>query len=215
MIYNEDCLDTLKRDLEYDYIITSPPDLDEIGYTTTPAGIEEYYRFLVSRISLFAPKNGVVTIINRDRKANGTVIRKHNIFCNAMEKSGWVLKSQRVWVRSYKANLYRYNYSFIQTFKKNASSFKGEQSIPDAFFYEIEPLENYKDNYPPELIKQFIEVYCPSEDGIIFDPFMGSGSTAIAAINSKKKYAGAEIVKEVFELSQNRLSTIYDEGSEL
>ena len=106
--------------------------LDEIGYTTTPSGIEEYYRFLVSRISLFAPKNGVVTIINRDRKANGTVIRKHNIFCNAMEKSGWVLKSQRVWVRSYKANLYRYNYSFIQTF---IHSFVRPPQVPNLYLH--------------------------------------------------------------------------------
>ena len=30
-LYIEDCLKTLKRDLKYDYIITSPPDFNELG----------------------------------------------------------------------------------------------------------------------------------------------------------------------------------------
>ena len=32
-IYNEDCLNTLDRDLEYDYVCFSPPDYDELGLT--------------------------------------------------------------------------------------------------------------------------------------------------------------------------------------
>ncbi len=54
MIYNEDCLDTLNRNLEYDYIITSPPDFDEIGADTK--NIEPYIDFLKQRFSLFNPK---------------------------------------------------------------------------------------------------------------------------------------------------------------
>ena len=47
MIYNEDCLDTLNRNLEYDYIITSPPDFDEIGVDTK--NIQHYIDFLKER----------------------------------------------------------------------------------------------------------------------------------------------------------------------
>ena len=31
VLYNEDCLETLDRGLQYHYVITSPPDFDEIG----------------------------------------------------------------------------------------------------------------------------------------------------------------------------------------
>ena len=72
MIYNEDCLDTLNRNLDYDYIITSPPDFDEIGADTK--NIQPYIDFLKERIEKFNPKGNVVTIFVSDRKAEGTVI---------------------------------------------------------------------------------------------------------------------------------------------
>ena len=53
MIYNEDCLDTLNRNLEYDYIITSPPDFDEIGADTK--NIQPYIQFLKERFEKFNP----------------------------------------------------------------------------------------------------------------------------------------------------------------
>ena len=31
MIYNEDCRKTLKRDIEYNYVLTSPPDYEELN----------------------------------------------------------------------------------------------------------------------------------------------------------------------------------------
>lgn len=40
---------------------------------------------------------------------------------------------------------------------------------------------------------------------IVFDPFMGSGSTAIAAINTKRLYLGSEIDPLHYDLSQKRL----------
>ena len=36
-LYIEDCLLTLKRDIEYDYVITSPPDYDELNKDITDA----------------------------------------------------------------------------------------------------------------------------------------------------------------------------------
>ena len=32
-IFNEDCLKTTMRDIEFDYVITSPPDYEELGLT--------------------------------------------------------------------------------------------------------------------------------------------------------------------------------------
>ena len=40
------------------------------------------------------------------------------------------------------------------------------------------------------------------------DPFVGSGSTCIAALNCDRKYLGAEIVKEVYDLAQMRIGQL-------
>jgi len=45
---------------------------------------------------------------------------------------------------------------------------------------------------------------------VVYDPFSGSGTTAVAAIASGREYLGSEINKEYFDLSQRRLSTIMD-----
>ena len=41
---------------------------------------------------------------------------------------------------------------------------------------------------------------------LIFDPCMGSGTTAVAAIETDRKYFGYELNKEVFEKCRNRIS---------
>lgn len=43
------------------------------------------------------------------------------------------------------------------------------------------------------------------EGGVILDPFMGAGSTGVAAILEKRKFIGAEIQKEYFDIAKARL----------
>jgi len=50
---------------------------------------------------------------------------------------------------------------------------------------------------------------------IVFDPFMGSGSTAIAAINTGRAYLGSEIDASHYQLAQNRMSGAGNEIREL
>ena len=44
------------------------------------------------------------------------------------------------------------------------------------------------------------------ENQIIVDPFMGSGTTGIAAINLNRKFIGIEIDKERFEIARHRIN---------
>ena len=41
---------------------------------------------------------------------------------------------------------------------------------------------------------------------VIFDPFMGSGSTGIACINTKRKFIGIEKDDKYFEIAKNRIN---------
>jgi len=43
------------------------------------------------------------------------------------------------------------------------------------------------------------------EENIILDPFMGSGTTAISALKSERKFVGYDISEEYINLAHNRI----------
>jgi DNA modification methylase len=59
--------------------------------------------------------------------------------------------------------------------------------------------------FPVELPYRLIQLYTYKDD-IILDPFIGSGSTAIAAIKSNRKYIGYDIDPEYIKLAENRIA---------
>lgn len=56
-----------------------------------------------------------------------------------------------------------------------------------------------KASYSTELVCKLIDTYFPV-DSIIYDPFIGIGTTAKACIKTGRKFIGSEIKKENFEL---------------
>ena len=58
--------------------------------------------------------------------------------------------------------------------------------------------------FPEELPFRLIQLYSFKDD-IVLDPFMGSGTTAISALKSDRKYVGYEINKEYIELAEKRI----------
>lgn len=59
--------------------------------------------------------------------------------------------------------------------------------------------------FPVELPYRLIQLYTYKGD-VILDPFMGSGSTAIAALKSDRKYVGYDIDAEYIKLAENRIA---------
>jgi len=64
--------------------------------------------------------------------------------------------------------------------------------------------------YPDQLPFDFIHCFCPP-DGIVLDPFIGSGTTALAAISLNRNYIGFDISEEYVELAKTRI--VQDIGS--
>lgn len=58
--------------------------------------------------------------------------------------------------------------------------------------------------YPDRLPFDFIQCFCP-ENGIVLDPFMGSGTTALAAKVSNRNYLGIDISQEYVDLANRRV----------
>jgi len=65
-----------------------------------------------------------------------------------------------------------------------------------------------KTNHPTQkslkLMEKIIKVHTNPND-IILDPFMGSGSTGVAAVKNNRKFIGIELEKEYFNISLERL----------
>lgn len=60
--------------------------------------------------------------------------------------------------------------------------------------------------YPVELPYRLIQLYTFAGD-IVLDPFMGSGTTAIAALQTQRKYIGYEIEPEYVRIAKSRIAS--------
>ena len=58
--------------------------------------------------------------------------------------------------------------------------------------------------FPEELIVDCIKAGCP-KDGIVLDPFMGAGTTALVARKLGRNYVGCELNPEYIIIAENRL----------
>lgn len=59
--------------------------------------------------------------------------------------------------------------------------------------------------YPVELPYRLIQLYTFEED-VVLDPFVGSGTTCIAAIQTNRKYIGYDLNKAYCDLAEQRIS---------
>lgn len=59
--------------------------------------------------------------------------------------------------------------------------------------------------FPEELIKQFI-LYFTKEGQVVFDPFLGTGSTLVASEELNRKGIGIELNKKYADISRNRVA---------
>ena len=60
-----------------------------------------------------------------------------------------------------------------------------------------------------ECLEWLIKTYT-NEGDVVLDNCMGSGTTGIASIHTKRKFIGIEIQKEIFELAKKRIEVAYD-----
>lgn len=57
---------------------------------------------------------------------------------------------------------------------------------------------------PVPLLRHLIRIFCEPH-GVILDPFLGSGSTGVAAVLEKRQFIGFEINKEYAQISKKRI----------
>lgn len=147
----------------------------------------------------------------------------HNVdaFKKSFEKY-FKLKNVIIWVKNnhgsgdLKAS-YAPKHEFILYGNKGRKFLNGKR-MEDVLFFNKTKNENHPTEKPVALLETLI---CNSsdKDALVFDGFMGSGSTCVAAINTNRKYIGFELDEEYFEIAENRInkaleSILQEEGGE-
>ncbi len=75
--------------------------------------------------------------------------------------------------------------------------------IPNVKANHIEKTE-HPCQFPVVIPQRLIKALVP-ENGVIFDPFMGSGTTGLAASIEKVRFIGSELMKEYYDIATDRI----------
>lgn len=88
---------------------------------------------------------------------------------------------------------------------------KNPGDVADFWDIPTKPSSNeHYASYNDSLIRKPILAGCP-KGGIIYDPFMGTGSTAEAALRSQRKFIGSEMSEKYLKIASDRLKPIINQ----
>ena len=148
----------------------------------------------------------------------------------ALRNDGWYLRQDIIWHRpncmteSVKDRCTKsHEYVFLLTKDKKyffdaeairePSTAKGytSKNKRDVWSIPTKPIkEAHYATFPIELIKLLVMSGCP-KGGLVLDPFIGVGTTAIVASQLERDYVGIDLNSEYIEIANNRiLNTIKD-----
>lgn len=216
-----DCLELMKElpDKSIDLIVTDPPYLID----TNGAGLykqkdKQYVKELVNikdgfstqildemcrvmkkiNIYLFCSQKQIIPLLDyfvKDKKCNYNLLCWHKT--NPVPACG---------------NKYLTDTEYILFFREKGVKIYGEFNTK--FTYYVTPL-NQKDKKmyghptikPLEIVKNFI-VNSSNECDVILDPFMGSGTTAVACVLTGRHYIGYELDPEYYDIACKRLDEV-------
>ena len=214
-IYNEDCLEGMKRipDGCVDLIVTDPPYL--MNYKTGRRK-DKTHRF--NDVILNDDNEQLITDyvkecyrIMKDDTAMYLFCSSHKVdfFKKELEKV-FSIKNMIIWVKNNHTagdleSAFGRKYEIVFLVNKGQRKFNGERLTDIWEFPKVSSDGQLHQNQKPiELIKRCIEKHSNVGD-VVFDGFMGSGTTAAAALDTNRNYIGFELDEYYFNVAEKRL----------
>lgn len=187
-------------------IILHPPDISMTEYD-----VPSYLNFLKEIYNSCWDKldeSGVMVSITTDRRMNGIFAKHAEVMKLMVDRK---LFDYKIWAKTLKVNFFVPTFAhclFYAKGKKHTNN-KVTEFAPDVWLIDKEPINGYpgKDNFPSKLINQIILNLSNSED-LIFDPFVGSGTTAVCAKKNNRSYIGFDLNQAFIHLAFARLSSV-------
>lgn len=145
----------------------------------------------------------------------------------ALQDDGWILRSEIIWEKpnampeSVRDRVSRsFEYIFMLTRNKkyhyNAAAMreprtdgKGDRAIRNVWRMPVSPPAGaHFATFPVELPRKCIRAGCP-EGGLVLDPFSGSATTGVAALEMGRKYVGLDLNPSYHEIGAKRLDQVH------
>jgi site-specific DNA-methyltransferase (adenine-specific) len=181
-------------------------------------------------------KPGGRCVINVGDGRNGRVPTHVDIF-NVMRESKWIPMANIIWMRNNAGNRTSWGsfkspsspsfvqpYEFIMVFAKESLKLqcKGETDLTKEEFIpwtwafwnigtESAKRIGHPAPFPVELPLRCIKMLT-WRDAVVYDPFMGSGTTAVACKMTGRRFIGSEISPDYCGIAYNRLNKMEREG---
>jgi len=220
-IYNENNLQTMSKmpDCFIDLTITSPPyNLGKKHHTGN--NVFNSYDEYIDDLPENEYQEQQITMLNelfRVTKDGGSVMYNHkNRIRKGKQitpyewilKTYWTIKQEIVWFNGSqnfdKIRFYPMTERIYWLSKGTETNFRNEINSHDLITDNpIGTGKEHKRAFPVKLAQRFI--ICFPDAKIIYDPYMGSGTTAIASIDEKRQYIGSEISKLYFDYANERI----------
>ncbi|MDB4860187.1 site-specific DNA-methyltransferase [Alphaproteobacteria bacterium] len=238
-VYNEDCLKTLKKipDNFIDTVITSPPYnmnlrirngkycsrqiVKEISTKYDDFAdnlpIEDYFNLHCTIIDeLLRTSNRifyVIQIVTGSKRAIFKMIGKYSEKLKDIivwdKKVGQPAIGEQVMNRRTELILvFENDYPISRQFR-NAPFKRGTLNDIWEIGRERSKTEKHGAIFPEKLVQTIIENFT-NENDIIYDPFLGTGTTAVIAKKLNRRFLGSEISKQFYKISQKRIKEAED-----
>lgn len=219
-IYNMDCLEGMKDMPRPDLIVTDPPyEFEAMGggvHRVGSGGAVKYQDIIDIGTNHFDFDKFVPALLDLQKDkvnayffCNKVLVPK---YLNEATKRGLnfdILALRKVNPLPAKASSYMPELEYIIFLRSPGVLFNNHYSIDHykkVFDVKIGHSTLVHPNQKPkELIKRFIKI-SSAEGGIVFDPFMGSGTTALACKELKRQWIGFEISKKYCDIAEKRLA---------
>lgn len=194
----------------------------ELGLEPT---VEMYIAHLMTifeEVKRVLKPEGSCSVVIGDIYVNKCVSLVPEKFALAMINHGWILRSKIIWQKSNFVpssssrdrfdinweNVYWFTKSKRYYFEKNCDKLLAYPQNTNGSVWAI-PTEarpkSYKfPGFPRSLVRNLMIKTSPNK-GIVLDPFMGSGTTAIVALELGRKYLGVEVSKDFINLAMHRI----------
>lgn len=220
-IYNEDCMEGMKRisDESIDLVVTDPPykiigggdsksryatsgmlnrssgnvingKLFNHNDTSFSTWVPEIYRVLKEATHFYVMVND----------------KNMHELMNACVESGFQLVNILIWKKNNVTpnKFYMKNCEFILLYRKGGQRWINDMGTKHLL--EIDNIRNKK--HPTEKPIELMETFILNSSQVgetVLDPFMGAGSTALAAKENNRQYIGFELDEGYYNIAQDRI----------
>lgn len=222
-LLNGDCLELIAKipDNSIDLIVTDPPYKTITGgdsdgkNSTRPKGMLSGNRKLFTYQNNIKPAQWIPELFRVLKEGSHCYIFTNHLNMKDMliesEKAGFKLHNILVWEKNNctPSQFYMKNCEYILFLRKGKAKWindiggsKTVHQFQNIIGNKVHPTEK-----PVDLMQFYIK-NSSSEGDLVLDPFMGAGSTCIAALNSGRNFIGFELDEEYYRTAKSRIESL-------